>query len=219
MATFSKRLGVGDPQGSRSSEWVVMWKSDKGDVYLAGRTLGQSFRVSLHESGVCFIRAPDPNKWTSPGPPPRSTYRWTINPHSQFEFPFGIVIPTSELRSGEWAKHRDKGTIWIPAATTRERAIEIAVFLTRAEPRPINQLSAAGWKNIIVLERLPDGRDLWVVAGETEGFPIDKRAELEQIKIQAKLLNSKLTCQPVNPRLLLCAIEAKGTRRFVEAAA
>ncbi|MFX0203610.1 MAG: hypothetical protein ACFFCW_46510 [Candidatus Hodarchaeota archaeon] len=215
MAKVSARFGVGDPEGARSSEWVVMWKSTKSDVYLAARTLGGTLKVSLHENGQCHVRAPDPSKWRSPGSPPRFLDRWTINPRSQYEFPFGIIVPTSELTRAVWAKHRDKGTVWLPAKPGA--AVEIAVFLTRAEPRPMNSLSSAGWNKIIVLERLCDGRDLWVVAGETK-LPEDRRMELERIKRQVRPLIATLPAAPANPRLLLFATNEQGTRRFVEAA-
>jgi len=216
MATLSARFGVGDLRGLRSSEWVVMWKSKKSDVYLAARTLGGTLKLSLHESGQCHVRAPDPRKWLSPGPPPRFIDLWTIDPHSLYEFPFGIIIPASELRHAVWAKHRNRGTVWIPAKPGG--AIEIAIFLTRAEPRPpLNSLASAGWDKVIVLERLPDGRDLWVVAGETK-LPEERRIELERIKQQVRPLVSTLATMPANPRLLLFACNEQGTRRFVEAA-
>jgi hypothetical protein len=216
MATLSARIGVGDPKAARSSEWVVMWKSTKSDVYLAGRALGGTLKVSLHETGHCHVHGADLSKWTSPGAPPRFLDQWTINPCSQYEFPFGIIVPTSELRHAVWTKHKDKGTVWLPAKPGAA-AVEIAVFLTRTEPCPTNSLAAAGWHKIIVLERLPDGRHLWVVAGETK-FPEDRRIELERIKGQVRPLIATLPAAPTNPRLLLFATNKQGTRRFVEAA-
>lgn len=215
MTTHSARFGVGDPTGLRSSEWVVMWKSDTSDVYLAGRTLGGSLKASLHQSGRCHIRAPDQRFWRSMGTPTSFIDTWTINPESEYEFPFGIVIPASELRHSSWAKHKDKGTIWIPVKTSS--SVEIAVFLTHVEPRPIEELASAGWTTTIVLERLPDGRDLWVVAGETT-FPEDRMIELENLKDLVRHQLAQLPTPPENPRLLLIATDAKGTRRFVEAA-
>jgi hypothetical protein len=192
-----------------------MWKSDASDVYLAGRTLGGYLKASVHESGQCHIRAPDQQHWRSPGSPPQFLDVWTINPQSQYEFPFGIIIPASELRHASWAKHKDKGTTWIRA--TPDKSVEIAVFLTRAEPRPIGAFESAGWTTIVVLERLPDGRDLWVVAGEAS-VPEERRRELEKLKQHIRPQLAKLPTMPVTPRLLLVATDGKGTRRFVEAA-
>ena len=215
MTTQSARFGVGDPSNLRSSEWVVMWKSDSSDVYLAARTLGGFLKVSIHESGRCHIRAPDHRHWLSPGSPPRFLDVWTINHQSNYEFPFGVIIPASELRQAPWAKHKNKGTIWIP--TKPGASVEIAVFFTRAEPRPISALASAGWTTTIVLERLPDGRDLWVVAGEAT-FPKERRIELESIKARVRPLMAGLPTILANPRLLLVAADEKGTRRFVDAA-
>lgn len=192
-----------------------MWKSDASDVYLAGRTLGGYLKASIHESGRCHIRAPDQRHWRSPGSPPQFLDVWMINPQNHYEFPFGIIIPASELRRTSWAKHRNKGTTWIPA--TSGQSVEIAVFLTRAEPRPISALASAGWTTTVVLERLPDGRDLWVVAGDAT-VPEERRRELESLKQHIRPQIAELPTVPVNPRLLLVATDRKGTRRFVEAA-
>jgi hypothetical protein len=138
-----------------------------------------------------------------------------INPQSHYEFPFGIIIPASELRAGVWPTLKDKGTTWIP--TMPGKSVEIAVFLTRAEPRPYNSLASIGWSTTIMVERLPDGRDLWVVAGET-AFPEEQRRELEGHKQHARKEIVKLSTSPVSPRIILVAEDGKGTRRFVEAA-
>ena len=192
-----------------------MWKPNTSDVYLAARTLGGTLKVSLHATGQCHVRAPDPSKWLSAARPPRFLDLWRINPRSQYEFPFGIIVPTSELRQATWAKHRDKGTTWLSAK--QDSAVEIAVFLTRAEPRPMTSLAAAGWHTTVVLERLPDGRDLWVVAGDSR-LADDRRAELAGIRAQVRPLIARLPVAPANPRLFLFATDGKGTRRFVEAA-
>ena len=215
MSTRSARFGVGDPGGARSSEWVVFWQSNKSDVYLATRTLGDTLRVSLHERGLCFVRAPDAGKWMSPGVPPRLLDRWVIDPSSRYEFPFGIVFPTSELRQGPWAKRKDKGTIWLPLGTGT--AVEVAVFLTRAARPPNDLLAFAGWNKIIVSERLNDGRDLTVAATDVD-FPEDRRIEVERIKGQVRSVVGTFPSAQANPRLLVFATDGRGTRRFVEVA-
>lgn len=193
-----------------------MWSSSStSDVYIAARTLGGMLKASLHESGRCHVRAPDPRKWLSPGNPPRFLDSWTIDPQSQYEFPFGVIIPTSELRPGPWSQHKNKGTLWLPAKPGA--AVEIALFLTRIDPLPLNQLTSAGWHTTIVAERLPDGRDLWVMAGDAE-LPDDKRSELDAVKTQARRVAPERTTEASNLRLLLFANNEHGTRRFVEAA-
>lgn len=215
MASYSARFGVGSPGGDRSSEWLIVWKPEKSDVYLATRTLGGALKASFHEGGRCHVHAPDPRCWRSQGPSPRFLDVWAIDPQSSYQFPFAVVIPRSELRQGIWAKHRDKGTIWIPA---QSEAVEIAVFFTRAEPRPFDSLRAAGWHTTVVVERLPDGRDLWVVAGDAQ-LPDERRVEIENLRTQIRRFRGELAVPPANPRLLLFATNEEGTRRFVEAAA
>jgi len=112
-------------------------------------------------------------------------------------------------------KHKNKKTVWIP--TKHGKSVEIAVFLTRSEPRPLGALASAGWTTKVVLERLSDGRDLWVVAGETI-FPEKQRKELEIIKENIRPLTADLPNMSENLRLLLVATDDNGTRRFVEAA-
>ncbi|MCI0724185.1 MAG: hypothetical protein L0338_35275 [Acidobacteria bacterium] len=215
MTTRSVRFGVGDPAGARSSEWLVLWSSSTSDVYIAARTLGGLLKASLHESGRCHIRAPDPRKWLSPGHPPRFLDTWSIDPQNRYEFPFGVIIPASELRPGPWSQHKNKATLWLPAKPSA--AVEIAVFLTRIHPLPVNQLTSAGWHTTIVAERLRDGRDLLVMAGDAK-LPHDKRRELDEVKAQARRVASELNTKQSNLRLLLFASNEQGTRRFVEAA-
>ncbi len=215
MLTRSARFGVGDPAANRSSEWLVLWSSSSSDVYVAARTLGGLLKVSLHESGKCHVRAPDFQKWLSPGTPPRFLDTWTIDPQSRYEFPFGVIIPTSELRPGPWSQHKSKGTLWLPAKPNS--AVEIGVFLTRTHPILMSQLTSAGWHTTIVSEQLPDGRTLWVLAGDAS-LPDDRRAELNAIKTCARRVARKSHAKGQTLRLLLFANNDYGTRRFIEAA-
>jgi len=211
----SVRFGVGDPAGARSAEWLVCWSSSKSDVYVAARTLGGLLKASLHRDGRCVVKAPDPGKWLSPGTPPMYLDIWRINLQSQSEFPFGVIIPTSELRPGPWLQHRNRPTLWLPGKPNA--ATEIAVFLTRIHPLPIDRLTSAGWHTTIVAERLSDGRDLWVMAGDSS-LPDDKRKELDVVKAYVRRVAPEPTTEKSNRRLLLFAKNEHGTRRFVEAA-
>jgi hypothetical protein len=35
---------------------------------------------------------------------------WTIDPGSAYQFPFGVMVPCSDLRAGNWGIWKDKGT-------------------------------------------------------------------------------------------------------------
>jgi hypothetical protein len=190
-----------------------MWKTNTSDVYLVTRTLGKSMKVSLHASGQCHVRSPDPKGWTGTGEPPRFLDTWNIDATSRYQFPFSVVIPEQELRHGEWFQHRDRGTIWLDAS--KGQGIEVALFLIRASGDQSSGLTAAGWPISVVDAELPDGRRLLVVAGHIT-VPADKLAELETLKIGVRAHSP----EPMrNPRMVLLAgPDAQGTRKFVEAA-
>ena len=216
MAMLSQRFGVRNSDGARSSEWIVMWKPNASDVYLATRTLGGSMKVSLHASGRCHVRAPDPQYWRGTGDPPRFLDEWHIDVAANYQFPFSVVIPEQELRRGEWATHRDKGTVWIDAA--RSKGVEIAIFLVRAIGDLSPGLTAAGWFTTVVDAQLPDGRRLLIAAGAS-AVPPEKLAELETARAtaQAAIAGKRETVR--NPRMvLLSGPNEQGVRKFVEAA-
>jgi len=192
-----------------------MWKTNSSDVYLVTRTLGKSMKVSLHASGRCHVRAPDPKGWTGKGEPPSFLDTWSIDPASQYQFPFSVVVPEQELRRGEWFQHRDKGTIWLEAI--EGQGTEVALFLIRADGSQLPGLRAAGWETSVVDTDLPDGRRLLVVAGNTT-VPPQKLAELEALRISARAIAAHSPEPPQNLRMVLLAgPDAHGTRKFVEA--
>lgn len=216
MALRSQRFGVRNAVGGRSSEWVVMWKTNSSDVYLVTRTLGGSMKASLHASGRCHVRAPDSEKWRGQGEPPRFLEVWEIDVDSQYQFPFAVVVPEQELRVAEWAKYRDKGTIWIDAPV--DKGVEVAIFLVRAEGDLSTNLNSAGWHTIIVDAALPDGRRLLVAVGDATITDV-KLAELEQIRLVAKRALATSNEPVGNPRILMLAgANEQGTRKFVEVA-
>ena len=216
MALRSQRFGVRGTDGVRSSEWVVMWKTNTSDVYLVTRTLGKSMKVSLHESGQCHVRAPNPSGWTGNGEPPQFLDMWNIDTAANYQFPFAVIIPEQELRHGDWFQHRDKGTIWLNAP--KSQAVEIALFLLRASGDYSAGLMAAGWQYSVVDTPLPDGRRLLVVAGHTT-VPAAKLAELEAVRVASKAVAAHSPEPLGNPRMVLLAgPDAQGTRKFVEAA-
>lgn len=216
MAMLSQRFGVRNSAGARSSEWVVMWKPNTSDVYLATRTLGGSMKASLHASGRCHIRAPDPRHWRGAGDPPRFLDEWQLDLSANCQLPFSVVIPEQELRRGDWAVHRDKGTVWIEAH--RSSGVEIAIFLVRAIGDLSASLMAAGWSTTIVDAQLPDGRRLLVTAGRST-VPAEKLAELETARATAQAAMARNAEAVRNPRMVLLAGPNElGVRKFVEAA-
>ena len=195
-----------------------MWKTTASDVYVVTRTLGETFKASIHESGGCHVRGPDPKHWRSPGIPTRFLDTWSIDPNAHYTFPFSIIIPEPEFRTGEWARHRDKGTVWI--AANPEQGIEVAIFLIRSNEDQSNALAASGWHTTIVNTLLPDGRRLLVVASNAVAhFNIERQAKLNDIRRNAHQMLSTSATPFLNPRLLLLSASENGTRHFVEVAA
>jgi hypothetical protein len=216
MAIRTVRFGVRNTQDARSSEWVVMWKTNTSDVYLATRTLGKSMKASLHASGRCHVRPPDQKSWLGSAAPPDFLDTWDIDTASDYKFPFSVVVPEPELRISDWAQHRNKGTVWIDAP--RGEGIEIAVMLARATGDLTDKLNSAGWYVHLVDVVLPDGRRLLVVAGHTT-VPPDKLAELNKAKQAVRAAMAKNSISIRNARMLLLAGPNElGTRKFVEAA-
>lgn len=216
MPLLSQRFAVGEAIGARSSEWVVMWKPERNDVYLAGRTLGGAFKASIHESGRCHVRAPDPSAWRGEGTAPKFLDAWQIEPAANYAFPIAVVFPQPELRVGEWKQHRDKGTVWLTAEVGA--GVEVAVFLVRSETDQTESLSRAGWHTCLVNSLLNDGRRLFVVAGSSKAH-LAGQADIAALRATARPLLQSEASEYRNARGLLFAVDAHGTRRFVEVSA
>lgn len=216
MALRTYRFGIRNAQGARSSEWIVIWKTNTSDVYLVTRSLGESLKASIHESGRCHVRAPDPSNWRGTMHPPAFLLEWNIDPASHFSFPFSIVVPEQELRHAEWPLYKEKGTEWILASPCR--GTEVAVFLIRSAGDQSTSLQKAGWKTLVVDASLPDGRRLLVAVGESV-VAQEKLDELRSVKAQVRRSIQREGVQLGNPRLVLVAdANENGTRTFVEAA-
>jgi hypothetical protein len=107
MAAYTQvlRFAVSSTIGPRSRTWRLWVPRRKSDVYISGRSLGDSVKVSLHEPGPsCFalttewvrrtgFQAPEGRdlrlavEWEPPRPrPPRQIAR-----------PFSIIVPCDEV--------------------------------------------------------------------------------------------------------------------------
>lgn len=214
MPLATQRFAVRNSQGDRSSEWVVMWKDS--DVYLAARTRAQSMKLSLHASGQCHVRTPKLASWLGTGDLPDFIDKWFIDVRASYQFPFSVVFPEQELRSGDWYRFPEKETIWIEAKP--KGGIEVALFLVRAQGDITDSLRTSGWHTTIVDATLSDGRRLLVVAGDAAP-PQEELAELEAIRKQ--IVNDLLprVAPMANPRMVLNAgPDSNGVRKFVDVA-
>lgn len=210
MGQRALRFCVGDPTGLRSSEWIVVWKTNKPDVFVMTRTIGAVFKASIHERGRCHVKAPDPRAPGGSGIAARYLEKWSISTDGLYAYPFGIIVPTSELRHAEWPPSHRR-TTWVSPASS---ATVIGVILSRRDVTP-EQLRAARWTQVIGSDVLTDGRRLLIAVAHAE-YPTAKRDELVAIRNTFHPSVGKLT----NPRAILVAGDnGSGTRHFVEIAA
>jgi hypothetical protein len=214
MATRSVRFGIGDPAGARSAESLVLWKTKTGDVYLASRILGDTLRVSPHQSGRCHVHGPDLKKFQGPKPPPKYIDNWDIDPQGELTHPVGVVTPVSELRAGTWPPHKAKGTVWVkPRGGT---AVEVRVFLSRLPLAPTSELLRIGWHTEIVRIQLPSGRHLTVLAGDAD-VPDKQLANLRRLKEAIRAHEAIRTTK--SPRVIAFATAGvDGVRHLIDAA-
>jgi len=215
MGTKSVRFGIGDPAGARSAEWAVLWQTKTSDVYLLSRILGDTLRVSLHQSGRCHVHGPDPKKWRGLKPPLEYLDKWSINPQGELEHPIGIVTPISELRAGTWPLLKDKGTVWVTPRCGA--AVEIRVFLSRHPLAPTAELLRAGWHTEIARAQLPTGRHLTVLAGDVATIPDRQLENLRRLKeaIRAHEVSRSVK----SPRVIAFATPGPdGVRHLIDAA-
>jgi hypothetical protein len=99
------RFAVGSATGPRSRTWRLWVDKRKSDVYISGRTLGNSVKVSLHEPGPSrfaltteWVRRTD---FQAPeGRDRRLAVEWERprpRPPRQIARPFSIIVPYDEV--------------------------------------------------------------------------------------------------------------------------
>ena len=115
------RFAVGSATGLRSRTWRLWVPNGKSDVYISGRSLGSSVKVSLHEPGPSrfalsaeWVRrtgfqAPEGRdrrlavEWNRPRPqPPRQASR-----------PFSIIVPFDEVL--DRGRPETGNVVWVPS--------------------------------------------------------------------------------------------------------
>jgi hypothetical protein len=216
MANKSVRFGVGSPQGPRSSEWLVVWKTKTSDVYLAARTHGGLMRASFHASGQCHVHTPTGGKWLGRGEPPKHLDRWFIDPSGEGAHVMTILVPASELRDGQWVPLKDKGTKWFMPSEGLDAAI--AVFFLRGDQKALQDHMRATQHVVLVFELLTDGRWLIVVARDVR-IVEQKHEELRVLKPLLRKALRGIDQTLKHPRAVLLAGYAdNGPRQFIDAA-
>ncbi|MBU1122064.1 MAG: hypothetical protein KKF54_05165 [Candidatus Omnitrophica bacterium] len=150
---FEIRFGVKNKTGLFSRTWKL-WHSNN-EIYFLERNCGDRLKVSLHKSGNYHIKCSQGNiieKWICP----------KNNLKSDFTLVLRIMIPSSELRTYEPKKNREK-THWIDASPNGY-AKEIGVILEHTL-----QHMMIGWpgsnNDFVLLGQsvLSNGEKLWLI--------------------------------------------------------
>ena len=114
------RFAVGSAIGPRSRTWRLWVPRHKSDVYISGRTLGNSVKVSLHEPGPSRFALT--NEWIKrthfqapEGKDQRLAIEWEHprpHPPRLFARPFSIIVPYDEVLDRKMPETGQ--VIWVP---------------------------------------------------------------------------------------------------------
>jgi len=222
VPTSAIRFAISDGQSKRAAPWKIWTNSGQGksDVYLLCRPLGQSMKVSFHESGswhfaytqVAFERK---IRASLPGKADRYLDKWDrpeeIAPG--ITWACRIVTPWSGPTT-EISKSDPEDTIWIPCAS-EFRATEIDVIFAQA-----NTDDSLGWPGrnamgtkLIGAIKLENAETVWIVHHEIK-MPDFSKNSLGKVRF----LNgkSRSDIQIGKSRVLALAVEQNGCRTFLD---
>lgn len=184
------RFAVGEPGGRRSASWTVWKGKNSRDVYLGPRSLAQSLKVSLHESGVCRLAFTSQfyGRVKDSVDQPRIVDEWQ-RPREPLWPAIRVVFPHEGLSTvTEWPAEKE-GLIWIPAPEDG-RAVFVSVMFS-----PFTR--APGWpgrdQGFSLLGKCDLGGEIvWVIglSGEiSEGIRerINERSAVQPVPWNANL--------------------------------
>jgi hypothetical protein len=183
------RFGVGVPDGARSGTWRLWVQQGRSDVYLSRRSLGSSFKVSLHAGGPWrvaltreYVQRPDRNIVLG-GPDPRGAIEWDRPAPQAGSAPathaFNIVVPWWEVcdrpgvEEGEvvWAEPPPEGS-----------CVEYAVIYVPPEMRLTNHPGARSMNAKLVGEVALANGDRVFVVWTTHAMEDELRAAAERLR-------------------------------------
>jgi hypothetical protein len=166
------RFAVEGPDGRFSTAWATWEKNDT--IYLAGRTIGGAFKVSLHPpemGGYRLAYTKDFYAKVRDRVPQREIVRWPRPEIGEKEVVLvaSICFPTDFMRSGPPPSSRNRKYL-ILGAPQSGRAANVGFFLSRAGMKAIETSAPTGHMPIVgwVFE---DGSSISLVAWESEFDP------------------------------------------------
>ena len=208
------RLSVGTPEGPRSTVWKVV--TARFDVYIISRMMGDSAKVSLHESGQGQLSLAA--EWADAvgiSPPQRHLDKWQVRqptPNSAAHV-FRLVFPSTELQT-VGTPRKSRLVTWIEPPEPAE-CVLAELYLAPIPPQrvpsyaPLPLIAAIPWG---------DGGSLSVLRNRMS----TDHPELGLLKrarpIVAKRVADRALRTGSPPRAALMGVFQDGTRAFIEIA-
>jgi hypothetical protein len=136
------RFGICDDRGHRAATWALSAQSSarKSDIYLACRSLGGAFKMSLHDSGNWHIAYTKEYfemavKGAIPQHNDRFLEKWSRPPETALGLTLAVRIltPASAVTT-PIESTREKNVVWLQNAPT-SKATEIDILISAPETR------------------------------------------------------------------------------------
>jgi hypothetical protein len=190
QAATGIRLGVGDPQGARSSAWRVWMNDRRDDVYISARSLAAELKVSLHPQFWYFGFTGEHVRRGSPLIPPgsdRKQYVWDRPDEfgTGWTRAFEIIIPASEVVEAP-LPYTGSEAVWLPIPSADE-AVHFTILLSKPDALRGRRgyPSAEGFESsteFLTRLEMTTGERLWVLA-HVAPMTTDEKQRLEAARV------------------------------------
>jgi hypothetical protein len=221
------RVGVGSREGPKSGVWRVWAGKGKSDVYVAVRSYAGIFKVSLHESGDCYVGlttqfAEDNPSALTGRDGSRHFDKWKRRTHSgsQLSIPFRLVFPGTELREVSTQDDQDPRVQWI-APPAQDQSIDMAVVFTGQcyadGDWPLREQDA----RMVATFRLPNGEVFWLLYLTWPTFDFvagDIQRSRKEMREPGNVTVGDSDMESPTARLVVPGVDSRGVRLFVDAA-
>lgn len=221
------RVAVGSREGPKSGVWRIWAAKDKSDVYVAIRSYAGIFKVSLHESGECFVglttQFAEANASALRGRGgSRHFDKWKRGTHSgsQLSIPFRLVFPATELREVRTEDDQDPLVEWIEPPAQDQSVDMAAVFTGQCYADGDWPLRAQGAR-LVATFRLPNGEVFWLLylIWPTFGFVAgDIQRVRKEMREPGNVSIGEVDMESPTARVVIPGVDPSGVRLFVDAA-
>jgi hypothetical protein len=186
------RWAIGSSDGPRSSAWRL-WGNPKGDIYVAIRSLGATFKASFHKDGRCQVGFTEAYADTRGlAVPSRHWETWQL-PADPVVCVLQVMVPHADLRP--FIDRKPQELTWLP--TPPEGSLAVAAIFVTTQISALSLPSDA--HGTIVVGKVPTSiRTAWLVSAH---IPIDP-AMAKVITDQRTRLTQALSLPPGTRRVL-----------------